>query len=138
MIAAFSGCSGGGHAVPNDAAGTPPSGSKLSLSVPAPPPSLAVPPRAALLRTTPASPDRSGRRSAKSVVGHPAFFAGEVALSNGVYYLQFANGTVFGYYSYLSDPRYIYHFDLGYEYIADPNPTGTSGSRRSMAARSRA
>jgi streptogramin lyase len=38
-----------------------------------------------------------------------------------VYYLQFANGTVFGYYSYLSDPRYIYHFDLGYEYVADPN-----------------
>jgi streptogramin lyase len=120
MIAAFSGCSGGSHAVPNDAAGTPTSGSKLSSSVPAPPPSLAAPPRAALLRTTPAPPDRSGRRSPKAV-GHPAFFAGEVALSNGVYYLQFANGTAFGYYSYLTDPHYIYHFDLGYEYVADPN-----------------
>ena len=79
-----------------------------------------MPPRAALLRTTPAQPDRSGRRSL-SAVGHPAFFAGEVALSNGVYYLQFADGTVFGYYSYLPDPHYIYHFDLGYEYVADPN-----------------
>ena len=50
---------------------------------------------------------------------HPAFFTGEVALANSVYYLQFANGTPFGYYSFLSDPRYIYHFDLGYEYIFD-------------------
>jgi streptogramin lyase len=120
MIAAFSGCGGGSHAVPKDAAPTPASGSKLSFAVPALPPSLTVPPRAALLRTTPASPDRSGRRSSSSV-GHPAFFAGEAALSNGVYYLQFANGSIFGYYSYLPDPHYIYHFDLGYEYIADPN-----------------
>ena len=120
MSAAFSGCSGGAHAVPNDAARAPASGSKLALAVPAPPPSLAVPPRAALLRTTPVAPDRSGRRSL-SAVGHPAFFAGEVALSNGVYYLQLANGTVFGYYSYLPDTRYIYHFDLGYEFVADPN-----------------
>ena len=46
-----------------------------------------------------------------------SFFAGQVALSNGVYYLSFANGNFFGYYAYLSDPRYIYHFDLGYEYV---------------------
>ena len=52
---------------------------------------------------------------------HPAFFTGEVALGNGVYYLQFPNGTPFGYYSYLSDPHYIYHFDLGYEYIFQAN-----------------
>ena len=51
---------------------------------------------------------------------HPAFFTGEAALSNGVYYLAFPNnGNLFGYYSYLSDPHYIYHFDLGYEYIFD-------------------
>jgi len=30
---------------------------------------------------------------------HPAFFSGEIALGNGVYYLQFPNGNVFGYYS---------------------------------------
>ena len=50
---------------------------------------------------------------------HPAFFAGEVALDNGVYYLSFPDGGYFGYYSYLSDSHYIYHFDLGYEYLFD-------------------
>ena len=54
-----------------------------------------------------------------SLAVHPAFFTGEVALSNGVYYLALSNGNVFGYYGYLSDPRYIYHFDLGYEYLFD-------------------
>ncbi len=52
-------------------------------------------------------------------IPHPSFFSGEVALSNGVYYLQFANGNPFGYYSYLSDSNYIYHFNLGYEYVFD-------------------
>jgi hypothetical protein len=52
---------------------------------------------------------------------HPAFFSGEVALGNGVYYLQFSNGTPFGYYSYLTDPHWIYHFDMGYEYWFDAN-----------------
>ena len=52
--------------------------------------------------------------------GHPAFFTGETLLTNGVYYLEFpGNGNVFGYYSYLADPHYIYHFDLGYEYWFD-------------------
>ena len=51
-----------------------------------------------------------------------SFFAGEVALSDGAYYLSFPNnGNIFGYYSYLSDSRYIYHFDLGYEYVFDAN-----------------
>ncbi len=53
-------------------------------------------------------------------VRHPSFFNGEVALGQGVYYLAFpGNGNIFGYYEYLSDPRYIYHFDLGYEYVFD-------------------
>ena len=38
---------------------------------------------------------------------HPAFFDGEVALSNGVDYLSFTNGNYFGYYAFLSDPHYI-------------------------------
>jgi len=51
---------------------------------------------------------------------HPPLFNGEVSLSNGVYFLAFATtGNPFGYYSYLSDPRFIYHFDLGYEYWFD-------------------
>ena len=56
----------------------------------------------------------------------PEFFTGEVALSNGVYYLAFPNNNIFGYFSYLSDPHYIYHFDLGYEYVFDAND-GHSG-----------
>ena len=57
---------------------------------------------------------------------HPAFFTGEAALANGVYYLAFPNGDPFGYYSYLTDPHYIYHFDLGFEYIFDASD-GKSG-----------
>lgn len=54
------------------------------------------------------------------VAGHPKFFTGEVPLSNGVYYLDFPEtGNPFGYYSYLDDPHYIYHFGLGYEYRFD-------------------
>ena len=49
----------------------------------------------------------------------PAFFTGEVTLSNGVFYLSFPSGNPFGYYSFLSDPNYIYHFDLGYEFVFD-------------------
>ena len=51
---------------------------------------------------------------------------GEVPLGNGVYYLQFPNGTPFGYYTYLTDPRWIYHFDMGFEYWFDAND-GQSG-----------
>ena len=54
-------------------------------------------------------------------LAHASFFSGETALSNGVYYLSFPNGNYFGYYSYFSNPRYIYHFDLGYEYLFDAN-----------------
>ena len=50
---------------------------------------------------------------------HPAFFDGEASLGSGVYYLAFSNGDFFGYYAYLSDSNYIYHFDLGYEYVFD-------------------
>ncbi len=53
------------------------------------------------------------------VASHPPFFQGEAALANGVYYLSFPGGSPFGYYSYLTDPNYIFHFDLGYEYVFD-------------------
>ena len=49
----------------------------------------------------------------------PAFFTGEISLGSGVYYLAFSDGNFFGYYSFLTDPAYIYHFDLGYEYVFD-------------------
>ncbi len=50
---------------------------------------------------------------------HPPFFAGQASLGSGVYYLALPDGNVFGYYSFLSDPNYLYHFDLGYEYVFD-------------------
>ena len=50
---------------------------------------------------------------------YPGFFTGQTALGSGVYYLAFPNGDYFGYYSYLTDPHYLYHFDLGYEYVFD-------------------
>ncbi len=55
---------------------------------------------------------------------HVVFFGGEAYLSQGVYYLLFPSGNPFGFYSYLSDPNYIYHYDLGYEYVFDANDTG--------------
>ena len=69
--------------------------------------------------TSDAGADQAGTVYRLSLGLHPAFFSGEVALSNGVYYLQFPSGNLFGYYSYLSDLRYVYHFDLGYEYVFD-------------------
>ena len=72
----------------------------------------------------PRPPDAAMRASRNDTSPTPApthypFFTGEVALSNNVYYLSFASGNPFGYYSYLSDSRYVYHFDAGYEYTFD-------------------
>lgn len=53
------------------------------------------------------------------VNGRPAFFSGETALGSGVYFLRFHEGNSFGYYSFLADPHFICHFDLGYEYVFD-------------------
>ncbi len=52
---------------------------------------------------------------------NPAFFNGETALGGRWYYLQFPNGTPYGYYSYLPDQNYIYHLDLAFEYLIDAN-----------------
>ena len=57
---------------------------------------------------------------------HRTFFDGETALSKGVYFLTLPSGDYFGYYSFLTDPNYIYHFDLGYEYVLDADD-GESG-----------
>ena len=51
--------------------------------------------------------------------GKTPFFNNQQALGNGAYYLGFPTGHPFGDYSYLSDPNYLYHFDLGYEYVID-------------------
>jgi hypothetical protein len=44
----------------------------------------------------------------------PAFFSGEVSLGSVVYYLQFPNSTVFGYYNFPSTGIF-YHYDMGFE-----------------------
>ncbi len=66
-------------------------------------------------------------RNSPLAAAHPSFFSGEVPLDDGVYYLAFATGNPFGYYAYLTDPRYVYHFDLGYEYVFDAQD-GHSGA----------
>jgi WD40 repeat protein len=64
----------------------------------------------------------NGRALASAeLYGHPAFFNGETVLGSFWYYLLFANGTPFGYYGYLANQNFIYHIDLGYEYLFDPN-----------------
>ena len=54
---------------------------------------------------------------------HPEFFIGEISLGGSWYYLQFSNGTPFGYYAYLPDESqlFIYHIDLGFEHVFDAN-----------------
>lgn len=81
-------------------------------------PSFTIPRRPAF--AVPAKPS-TAMPAPRTATPHAAFFAGETALSNGVYYLALPNGNPFGYYSYLPDSRYIYHFDAGYEYVADAN-----------------
>ncbi len=54
-----------------------------------------------------------------AIKSHPTFFTGQVPLVNEVGYLAFPNGNIFGYYSFLDNPSYLYHFDLGYEYLFD-------------------
>ena len=46
------------------------------------------------------------------------FFDGSVPLSDGFYYLQFPDGTLFGYYNLNSNP-YLFHIDLQFEYPID-------------------
>jgi hypothetical protein len=46
------------------------------------------------------------------------FFAGEDSLGSGVYYLQFPNGNLFGYYNLTNFPIF-YHYDMGFEAFVD-------------------
>ncbi|HWT04695.1 MAG TPA: hypothetical protein VN224_02975, partial [Xanthomonadales bacterium] len=86
-----------------------------------PPPNLsAVPPPPPSLKA-PARPPANARR-ALATTPHPAFFAGEVSVgTTGDYYLQFADGTVFGYYYYVATSNMIYHYDMGFESYSDAN-----------------
>ncbi len=57
---------------------------------------------------------------------HLAFFAGSQSVGSGINSLTFPSGNPFGYYAFLSDPSFIYHLDLGYEYVFDATD-GASG-----------
>lgn len=114
VATALAGCGGNSRSLPVDAPRPALSGLKTPAEL-----SLAVPPNPP--KFIPARPSgiRASGRSTSAV--HASFFAGEAALDNGVYYLALPNGNPFGYYSYLSDSNYIYHFDAGYEYVVDAN-----------------
>jgi virginiamycin B lyase len=43
-----------------------------------------------------------------------AFFTGQISLGSGVEYLQFPDGTLFGYYTFVASTIF-YHYDMGYE-----------------------
>ena len=112
-VLAATGCApGGGSSVPP---------ARLAQSAFAVPQAIAraVPPAPPAFVPNPPSSRPASSARLTSGAAQAAFFAGAVALSNGVYYLQLPNGNLFGYYSYLSDPNYIYHFDMGYEYVVD-------------------
>ncbi len=70
--------------------------------------------------------DRYGHLFELAVSTQPGFFTGQVALTEGVYYLEFSGGRPFGYYAFLDNAQYLYHFDLGYEYVLDAQD-GQSG-----------
>lgn len=49
---------------------------------------------------------------------YPAFFTGQQTANNGIWQLNFPNGTFFGYYSLASYP-YLYQYGLAWEYVDD-------------------
>ena len=122
VVSGLTSCAGAGNAarsVPDT-----PSKTAATAHFPVPAKIAFTVPRAPAMRKPQSVPD--GRRRTLDTQTHPPFFAGEVALSNGVYYLAIpdpANPSgspiPFGYYSYLGTPNWIYHFDLGYLYYID-------------------
>jgi len=52
--------------------------------------------------------------SSTPCTANAAFFNGADSLGSGVYYLQFPNGNLFGYYNYPST-SVLYHYDMGFE-----------------------
>ena len=47
-------------------------------------------------------------------LGQSTFFTGQVPLGRGVYYLQFPDANLFGYYNYPAS-SILYHYDMGFE-----------------------
>jgi hypothetical protein len=62
----------------------------------------------------------SGGVSYNFVATPSSFFTGSVNGGGGTQYLQFSNGSTFGYYGFLGG-GWMYHVDLGYEYVSPDN-----------------
>ena len=62
----------------------------------------------------------SAQTTATLTVSTPAFFSNEVSLGNGVFYEQFPNKNVFGFFSYTAG-SIVYHYDMGYEGVVQAN-----------------
>jgi YD repeat-containing protein len=69
--------------------------------------------------------DPAGNLLSRSVQtsSYPAFFNGQAPLGSGVYYLQFPDNTIFGYYNFPA-ASIFYHYDLGFEAYV-PGSSGT-------------
>jgi hypothetical protein len=52
--------------------------------------------------------------------GSSTFFTGETVAGGSVYYLQFANSNIFGYYNFVSG-SILYHYDMGFEAVVLSN-----------------
>ncbi len=62
----------------------------------------------------------SAQMTATLTVAPPAFLANELSLGSGVYYEQFPDQNVFGFFTYASS-TILYHYDLGYESVVQAN-----------------
>jgi YD repeat-containing protein len=56
--------------------------------------------------------------SRKVQSAYPVFFNGQASVGNGVYYLQFPDSNLFGYYNLTNFPI-LYHYDMGFEAFID-------------------
>ncbi len=64
-----------------------------------------------------------------TVTGVQPFFLTEASVGGGYYFMNFQNGTLFGYYTFLqgtpsSANAIIYHSDMGYEYVLPADSLG--------------
>ncbi len=65
--------------------------------------------------TDSSSPQQTAMRTFTISIAAPAaFFTGQNSLGMGVYYLQFPDNNLFGYYNYVAGSIF-YHYDMGFE-----------------------
>jgi hypothetical protein len=62
----------------------------------------------------------AAQMTATLTVAAPAFLSNQISLGSGVYYEQFPDQNVFGFFTYASS-TILYHYDLGYEAVVQAN-----------------